>query len=100
MGPVRRIIVNRIHRKLAEVERPTFIRCSVFGFALVPIPMIRSGLAELLYLSMILPSPDGFGITVALFFLLSFFSLPLIFLFLAWDLPGAGRPGFPCRICR
>ena len=97
MGLVRQIVVNRIHRKLAEVERPTLIRCLVFGLALVPIPMIRSGLAELLYLSMILPSPDGFGIALALFFLLSFFSLPLIPLFLAWALPGAGRRGLPNR---
>lgn len=95
--PVKQMVVNLIHRKLNEVKKPTFICCLVFGLALVPIPAIRIGSVELLYLTAIVPSPDGLGIGLALFFLLSFFSLLLIPLFLAWTLPNADRPGLPKR---
>lgn len=97
LGPTRMSVVIRIQRRLAEVEKPTLTRCLIFGLALVPIPMIRTGSAELFYLSMTLPSPDGFGIALALVLFLSFLSLPLIPLFLAWALPGAERAGLPKR---
>ncbi len=91
------MISERLRLMLAEERRPLFIRHLVFGLALFPIPMIRTGLAEFSLLLIITPFSQGVGIGIGILFWISLISLPLIPLFLAWSLPGAGRLGLPKR---
>ena len=97
------MISERLRLMLAEERRPLLIRHLVFGLALFPIPMIRTGLAEFSLVLIITPFSQGVGIGIGILFWISLISLPLIPLFLAWSLPGAGRLGLPkrsiCALC-
>lgn len=73
------------------------IRHVIFAFALIPIPWFRTGLVDFLVVYLPVPWPHTLALALALLFWLSLFSLPLIPLFLAWSLPGSGRPGLPKR---
>ncbi len=91
------MIPKRLRPIFAKERRPLLVRHFVLALALVPIPMIRTGWVEFALLLSVFPSqvPGPIG----LWFLMagSVASLPLIPLFLAWSLPGAGRPGLPKR---
>ncbi len=91
------MIAERLRLMFVAERRPLLIRHAVFALALIPIPWFRTGLVDFLLVSSIIPSPAGPALALAILFWLSLFSLPLIPLFLAWSLPGAGRPGFPKR---
>ena len=91
------MIAERLRPILAEDRRPILIRSFVFGFTLLLILPLRTGLLDLLVVSFKVPSPAGPAAAFILLFLISLFSLPLIPLFLAWSLPGANRPGLPKR---
>jgi len=81
----------------AKERRPLLLGHLVLALALVPIPMIRTGMAEfgaaLALDSFQAPPWIGLGILAACVL----FSSPLVPLFLAWSLPGAARPGLPRR---
>ena len=72
--------------------------CFHLGLALLPIPAIRALSPETLYETVASLSPDVPVSRVVVFYAwLSLPVIPLIPLFLAWSLPGAGRPGLPKR---
>lgn len=81
----------------AEERRPLLIRDVIFAFALIPIPWFRTGVVDLLVMAVLFPWPHSAALALASAFWLSLFSLPLIPLFLAWTLPGAGHLGLPKR---
>lgn len=89
------MIAERLRLIFSEIERPLLIWHLVFGLILLPIPLMRTGFAELILV--LFPPVDGnmlaFGLLI--FFLLV--SLPLAPIFIAWSLPGAGRRGLPKR---
>ena len=90
-------MVERLRFLSAATRRPLLIRHVVFAFALIPIPWFRTGVADLLVVALLFPLPHSAALALASVFWLSLFSLPLIPLFFAWSLPGAGRPGLPKR---
>lgn len=93
----REMIAERLRLIFTEERRPLLIWHLVLGFALVPIPLMRTGFSEFILVGLIFPSPDGaiFILGLLIFFLLV--SLPLAPIFIAWSLPGAGRRGLPKR---
>ncbi len=91
------MITERLRLFFAEERRPLLIRHVVFAFALIPIPWFRTGVVDLLVMSLLFPWPHLSAMALAFLFWLSVLSLPLIPLFLAWSLPGAGRLGLPKR---
>jgi hypothetical protein len=91
------MIPQRLRPIFAKERRPLLLGHLALALALVPIPMIRTGMAEFgavmtLY-SFQAPPWIGLGILAA--FVL--FSSPLFPLFLVWSLPGAARLGLPKR---
>ncbi len=91
------MIAERLRPIFAEDQRPLLVRHLVFGFGLVPIPMIRTGLAEFAVLIIFWPISRGGEMGLGLLFWGTLFSVPVLLIFLAWSLPGAGRPGLPKR---
>ena len=71
--------------------------CFLLGLALLPIPAHLALPGEFLHLMLAPPPPDRDLSIVAGYAWLSLPAIPLIPLFLAWSLPGAGRPGLPLR---
>ncbi len=72
--------------------------CFLLGLALLPIPAIRALSPELLFEALAGLSPDvPASKVVVLYAWLSLPAIPLTPVFLAWSLPGAGRPGLPKR---
>jgi hypothetical protein len=88
---------ERLRDVFAEERRPLLIRSLVFGIALLLITPVRTGLADLFLVSLMVPSPAGSAMVFVLGLWLLLFSLPLVPLFLAWSLPGLGRLGLPKR---
>ncbi|MCH8998202.1 MAG: hypothetical protein IID48_08025 [Proteobacteria bacterium] len=91
------MISERLRLMFAAERRPLLIRSLVFGIALLLIPPVRIGLVDLFLVSLMVPSPAGSAMVLALWLWLLLFSLPLIPLFLVWSLPGVGRLGLPKR---
>ena len=91
------MIAERLRPIFAKERRRLLLGHLVLALALVPIPMIRTGWAEVALLLSVAPSqvpgPIGLWFFMAGALILS----PLVPLFLAWSLPGAGRPGLPKR---
>ncbi len=91
------MMVERLRLMFSAERRPLLIRHVVFALALIPIPWFRTGVADLLVVAVVFPWPHMVTMALGFCFWLTVFSLPLIPLFLAWSLPGAGRPGLPKR---
>ncbi len=91
------MIPTRLRQIFAKERRPLLEGHVVLAFALIPVPWFRTGVADLLVIALLFPWPHVATLALAFCFWLSVFSLPLIPLFLAWSLPGAGRPGLPKR---
>lgn len=91
------MIAERLRPIFAKDQRPLLVRHLIFGFTLVPIPMIRTGLAEFAVLIIFWPISRGGEMGLGLLFWGTLFSVPVLLIFLAWSLPGAGRPGLPKR---
>ena len=93
----REMIPKRLRPIFAKERRPLLVGHLVLSLALVPIPIIRTGLAEFALVLIFTPFSQGVGMGISILFWISLFSLPLIPLFLAWSLPGSYRPGLPNR---
>jgi hypothetical protein len=91
------MVADRVRRVLAEIERPLLLRHLVFGLFLVPVPLFRSGFAELGLFLIYMRMPFAVEVGIGLLFESILFSIPLILLFVVWSLPGARRPGLPKR---
>ena len=91
------MIPQRLRPIFAKERRPLLLGHLVLALALVPIPMIRTGWIEFTAVLILFPFQAPPTIGVALLAAGALFSLPLVPLFLAWSLPGAGRPGLPKR---
>ncbi len=87
------MILQHLRPIFAIERRPLLKGHVVLALALIPVPWFRTGVADLLLIAYVFPWPHT--VTYALMFCLALtvLSLPLIPLFLAWSLPGAGRPG-------
>ena len=71
--------------------------CFLLGLALLPIPAHLAVPAEFLHVMLAPLPPDRDVSKVAGYAWFSLPAIPLIPLFLAWSLPGAGRAGLPKR---
>ncbi len=91
------MILQRLRPIFAKERRPLLVGHVVLAFALIPIPWFRTGVADLLVIARVFPWPHMITFALMFCFWLTVISLPLIPLFLAWSLPGAGRPGLPKR---
>jgi hypothetical protein len=91
------MISERLRSIFAEERRPLLLRSFVLGSALLLILPLRTGLLDLLAISVRVPSPDGPALLLALFFGLLLFSSPLVLFFVSWSLPGVGNTGLPRR---
>ena len=91
------MIPQRLRPIFAIERRPLLKGHAVLALALIPVPWFRTGVADLLVMAMLFPWPHMVTLALMFCFWLTVFSLPLIPLFLAWCLPGAGRPGLPRR---
>ena len=91
------MIAERLRFLFAEERRPLLFRSLVFGFALLLILPLRTGLLDLLAISFRVPSLTGPAAVFILLFWISLFSLPLILLFVVWSLLGLKDIGLPRR---
>ena len=82
-----------------DFESPAALRiwCLLAGLALAPLPALHAIPAEFLYFVFGRLSLNWNGLALNDWFWLSVLAIPLIPIFLAWSLPGAGRPGLPKR---
>ena len=71
--------------------------CLLAGLALAPLPALHAMPAEFLYFVFGRPSPDSSVLTKTEILYYTLAGTPLVPIFLAWALPGAGRPGLPKR---
>lgn len=71
--------------------------CIVAGLALAPLPVIHAFPSGFLYYLIESPPPGWSRLTLSEARNFALIGLPLAPLFLAWSLPGAGRPGLPMR---
>jgi hypothetical protein len=81
----------------AKERRPLLLGHLALALSLVPIPMVRTGMAEFGAFMALFPfqAPPWIGLGILAAGVL--FSSPLVPLFLVWSLPGAARPGLPKR---
>lgn len=91
------MIPQRLRPMFAKQRRPLLVGHVVLALALIPIPWFRTGVADLVVVAVVFPWPHMVTWALGFGFWLTVISLPLIPLFLAWSLPGAGRPGLPKR---
>ena len=91
------MILPRLRPIFAIERRPLLKGHVVLALALIPVPWFRTGVADLLVIAYLFPWPHTVTFALMFCFWLTVFSLPLIPLFIAWSLPGAGRPGLPRR---
>lgn len=91
------MIPQRPRPIFAKERRPLLLGHLGLALALVPIPMIRTGWAEATAFMAVFAFQAPPSIGLGLMAVGVLFSLPLVPLFLAWSLPGAGRPGLPKR---
>ncbi len=93
----RQMIPERLRPIFAKERRPLLLGHLALAIALVPIPMIRTGMAEfggfIALFAFQAPPSIGLGILAAG----ALFSFPLVPIFLAWSLPGATRLGLSRR---
>ena len=71
--------------------------CILAGLALAPLPALHALPAESLYFVFGWPAPDSNLLTKTEILYFTLVGTPLAPIFLAWALPGAGRPGLPMR---
>ena len=71
--------------------------CIVAGLALAPLPALHAMPYGFLYYLIESPPPGWTRITRYEAYWFTIMGLPLAPIFLAWSLPGAGRPGLPKR---
>ena len=72
--------------------------CLLAGLALAPLPALHAMPAESLYFVFGWPAPDSNLLTKTEILYYTLAGTPLVPIFLAWALPGAGRPGLPKRL--
>ncbi len=91
------MIRERLRPIFAKERRPLLLGHLALALSLVPIPMIRTGWAEIALVFTVFPfrMPALAGPLLLLIGLV--ISSPLAPLFLAWSLPGAARTGLPKR---
>jgi hypothetical protein len=91
------MIRERLRPIFAKERWPLLLGHLALALALVPIPMIRTGMAEFGAFMALFPfqAPPWIGLGILAAGVL--FSFPLVPLFLAWSLPGAALPGLPRR---
>jgi hypothetical protein len=80
-------------------ESPAALRvwCIAAGFALAPMPILYA-VPTTFFIDLYESAPAGWlRITRDEAYEFTLFGLPLTAIFLAWSLPGAGRPGLPLR---
>ena len=80
-------------------ESPAALRawCIAAGLALAPMPVLYAVPTTLFYDLYESAPPGWLRITRNEAYWFTLFGLPLTAIFLAWSLPGAGRPGLPLR---
>jgi hypothetical protein len=91
------MIAERLRLMFVAERRPLLIRYLVFAVALFPIPMIRTGWAEIALVFTVFPFRMPATMGPWMFVWGALLSLPVIPLFVAWSLPGADRVGLPKR---
>ena len=91
--------VNGKPDSLAIIQSRAALRrwCILAGLALAPMPIIYAMPSTFLYVLFDSPVPVWVRITTREPYLFAMLGLPLTAIFLAWSLPGAGRPGVPLR---
>ena len=91
------MIPQRLRPIFAKERRPLLAGHLALALALVPIPIVRTGWAEFTAVLILFPfqAPPTMGF--AMLAVSTLFCLPLVPLFLAWSLPGAGSSGLPKR---
>lgn len=89
------------HRPI-DFESPAALRvwCLLAGLVLAPLPVLHALPEAFLYYLFESPPPSWTRITFFDARVFAFLGLPLAPIFLAWALPGAGRPGLPKRSIR
>ncbi len=82
-----------------DFKSPGVLRvwCIVAGLALAPMPILHSLPSAFLIYLFESPPPGWVRITRNEAYWFTIMGLPLTLIFLAWSLPGAGRPGLPLR---
>ena len=91
------MIAERLRPIFAKEGRPLLLGHLALALALVPIPMVRSGLIEVAIALSFFPSQAPVPVGLYMLIAGTVVSLPVIPLFLAWSLPGSNRPGLPKR---
>jgi hypothetical protein len=71
--------------------------CLLGGLALAPLPALHAMPAESLYFVFGWPAPDSSVLTKTEILYYTLAGTPLVPIFLAWALPGVGRPSLPKR---
>ena len=71
--------------------------CILAGLALAPMPILHAVPSAFFYDLFESPPPGWVKITRSEAYWFTMFGLPVTAIFLAWTLPGAGRPGVPMR---
>ena len=91
------MVPQRLRPIFAKERRPLLLGHLVLALALVPVPMIRTGMAEFGAFMALFPfqAPPTIGLGILAAGVL--FSFPLVPLFLVWSLPGAIRLGLSRR---
>ncbi len=91
------MIRERLRPIFAKERRSLLLGHLALSLALVPIPMVRTGMAEFGAFMALFPfqAPPWIGLGILAAGVL--FSSPLVPLFFAWSLPGAARRGLPKR---
>ena len=91
------MIPTRLRPIFAKERRPLLLGHLALALALVPIPMIRTGWAEIALVFTVFPFQMSASIGPLLLAIGLVVSSPLAPLFLAWSLPDATRTGLPKR---
>ncbi len=91
------MIRERLRPIFAKERRPLLLGHLGLALALVPIPMVRTGLIEVAIALSFFPSQAPVPVGLYMLIAGTVVSLPVIPLFLAWSLPGSNRPGLPKR---
>jgi hypothetical protein len=71
--------------------------CILAGLALAPLPAIHAAPEAFFYFLFESPLPIWTRMTMREPYWFTLLGLPITAIFLAWSLPGAGRPGLPMR---
>jgi hypothetical protein len=84
---------------LAIIQSRAALRrwCILAGLALAPLPAIHAAPEAFFYFVFESPLPIWTRMTMREPYWFTLLGLPIAAIFLAWSLPGAGRPGLPMR---